>query len=566
MTQERRIAFFGVLQVVLTASALTITAADTADPWVDPAVSPATPSFTSINSIRMLEVAEVPWSTTVLSTSQGFDIDNDTKREFVIKIAEAGTSSNGRFEFYECTANNSFALVHVLDITDEGSFVSFYPGDFGDADGDGLADLAVFGRIVNDFYVRLYESAATGTYPTDLAWEVGGHVSEGFSWPVGAVISETDGDGWLEVVIGGVFDSVDKVVVYENDGDDFYRQIYSVDTEIGNGYSMGVVSDLDGDGRDEILFGGSGFERDIVAYESTGDDTYEEVWTAEFNPLVNVNFIIDAGDLDNDGKKEFLAGGYVTTTGDFRLDVFEVVGDNEVQVVATLSRSDSNFLSDANVADVDGDGRKEIVFGSTWGFSIYQNSGDNTWSEIWSGPAGPIESIGAGDHDQDGKEEIIVRDGNWTEGVTTIFEIHPADAADMDHDGAVDVIDNCPTVFNLTQSDADGDDVGDACDNCIYGPNPEQGPAIFGQEIIALNSEMFSWSEPAETAYVRGDLALVDMYVVDVFENLPLGTSLDDPTPPGSGEGFYYLVKPDCAVGSWQTTLGAEPERDTEFP
>ena len=63
---------------------------------------------------------------------------------------------------------------------------------------------------------------------------------------------------------------------------------------------------------------------------------------------------------------------------------------------------------------------------------------------------------------------------------------------------------------------------GGTCDNCIYGPNPEQGPAIFGQEILALNSETFSWPNPAEVDYVRGDLALVDMYIVEVFDTLPL--------------------------------------------
>ena len=62
------------------------------------------------------------------------------------------------------------------------------------------------------------------------------------------------------------------------------------------------------------------------------------------------------------------------------------------------------------------------------------------------------------------------------------------------------------------------------------------------------------------------DLADVSTYTVDLVESIALTDNLTDSSEPLSGAGFYYLVKPDCGVGSWQTSLGAEPERDLALP
>jgi hypothetical protein len=49
-----------------------------------------------------------------------------------------------------------------------------------------------------------------------------------------------------------------------------------------------------------------------------------------------------------------------------------------------------------------------------------------------------------------------------------------ASAVDSDQDGFDDAFDNCPLVFNPTQTDLDADGTGDACDNCLTTPNVDQ--------------------------------------------------------------------------------------------
>jgi hypothetical protein len=51
------------------------------------------------------------------------------------------------------------------------------------------------------------------------------------------------------------------------------------------------------------------------------------------------------------------------------------------------------------------------------------------------------------------------------------------DQADLDVDGVGDVCDNCPEDWNGDQSDADGDGVGDVCDNCPDDSNSDQADA-----------------------------------------------------------------------------------------
>ena len=89
---------------------------------------------------------------------------------------------------------------------------------------------------------------------------------------------------------------------------------------------------------------------------------------------------------------------------------------------------------------------------------------------------------------------------------------------------------------------------------------------MLGQEIVAVDADSFSWDSAADVQFVKGGLATVASYGVFSTGSLPLVTMLVDPDQPSQGTGFYYLVRPDCPVGSWQSSLGAEPGRDASLP
>ena len=443
------------------------------------------------NPLGIHLVASASSSWTIVSAQDGFDMDHDSAREFVIR-RDTGDIWTSTFEVWESSGDDTFHLAHTLAVP--GSLDSYYPHDAGDADNDGLADLTVFGRTLNDFYIRLYESTSPDTYPTEIVWELPDEW-----WPVGAEIEDTDEDGAEEIIVAGQsFDYEQRVAIYENDGDNSFTQtFYAFIPEMHTSQSMEVAEDLDGDGWDEIFFGGLGAGSRLYAFEATSDDCYPQIWSTELihtdDQLVNAEFIRYAGDLDGDGKKEFLAGGLKTigSSGDpffSILYVFEALSDNDFEIVATfILPANLGYDTEAAVGDLNADGMKEIVFGSGNHVSVYQNRGDNIWVEVWTDVAA-IESVGSGDHDGDGAHEIMFQQS----GATRIFE---GVLVDMDRDGISNALDNCPYHSNPPedcdgnsgtpdeQCDLDADGLGDVCDSC-----PDDGANDVDFDLVCAGS------------------------------------------------------------------------------
>jgi len=93
---------------------------------------------------------------------------------------------------------------------------------------------------------------------------------------------------------------------------------------------------------------------------------------------------------------------------------------------------------------------------------------DATGRFTWQAPAGS-----AGIY----RGEVVVSDGSCTAAQPVTIEVlalDPGSDADADMDGVQDSADNCPTVPNHDQADADGNGRGDACESSSGGP---AGPA-----------------------------------------------------------------------------------------
>lgn len=120
---------------------------------------------------------------------------------------------------------------------------------------------------------------------------------------------------------------------------------------------------------------------------------------------------------------------------------------------------------------------------------------------------------------------------------------------------------------------------GNVCQDTLVGqcagiPLPKfssclDGAVAFGQTVVAVDENTLRWTDPVNVNFAKGQFTLssdIGQYAAPCQGPVQNATSLsmgaDLPAP---GHGVYYLLKLSgyCLPGSWQTSLGAEPARDT---
>ena len=204
---------------------------------------------------------------------------------------------------------------------------------------------------------------------------------------------------------------------------------------------------------------------------------------------------------------------------------------------------------------------------------------DGTEMIVWGGNSSTYLATGAryapGNPDSDGDGVCADQDN-----CPTVANPDQADAnadgigdacesclqVDSDGDGVGDLCDNCPTVANADQIDSDGDGAGDACDcrpiDPKYRKPVETKPLSVSKTGTTAN---LSWSAvPQADSYsvTRGDLAskATNEYG-SCLANGVRSLSYDDATAPSPGQGFFYLVEGQnfgCGIGSLGATSAGQ--------
>jgi len=371
-----------------------------------------------------------------------------------------------------------------------------------DIDGDGDMDVVGAAQIAND--ITWWEN----TSGDGTTWSQ--HLIDGsFARAFTVYAADLDGDGDIDV-LGGAGETQGEVAWWENtagDGSAWTKR--TVDADFDGARSV-IAEDIDGDGDLDVV--GTAWIAGMVSWwENTAGDA--SAWTEH---LVVQNFTdahpVFAADINGDGDMDIVAAARSgSTVAWWENDT----GDGSSFTMHTIDSSFS-YAASVFVADVDGDGDMDVlgaaeiaddltwwenvggsgtnwvehVLDATYNGSIRVQAADmdadgdidvisqayeedviTWWENTGSGSSWTRHNIASGllnpfgllvvDMNNDGYIDVLSSDE--TADTITWWENTPV-LVDIDGDGILDEVDNCPSTANADQSDVDGDTVGDVCD------------------------------------------------------------------------------------------------------
>lgn len=272
----------------------------------------------------------------------------------------------------------------------------------GDVDGDGWLDLyAVRGDIGANVLLRNRGPDAEGTVRfVDDAVAAG--VALDGTLSSGPMFFDADGDGWLDLFVGGIEGTLPRLFRNRGDGTGHFDDVTATAgiTAVGNTVSA-THGDLDRDGDLDVFlthWNQANSTDRVHIWRNRGDGTFEPVRDDKagivgyevFDYTLAPNIV----DLDGDGWPDLAITGDFGTSKVFRNLGHQADGGLRFEDVTTHTISDENGMG-AAFDDVDGDGDLDWFVSSIWdpdghsqghwgitGNRLYANRGDATFDDI----------------------------------------------------------------------------------------------------------------------------------------------------------------------------------------
>ncbi len=267
----------------------------------------------------------------------------------------------------------------------------------GDVNGDGLEDFYI-GSAAGDT-AKLFIQKSDGHFEQKKQHAF---IADAYYENIGAVFFDADGDGDLDLVVASGGNEAKQgspyllTRLYINDGKGNFSSSGTGWPVVSINASCVRVGDFNNDGKPDIFIGardvpGSyGVQPSSVLLQNNGNGVFTDVTKSIAPDLISAGMITDAqwADIDGDGKKELIA------VGDWMPVTFFKYMNGKLQKKLELPHS-SGWWNCITISDIDGDGLPDLVAG---------NFGLN--SNIKADAEHPAK-LYVGDFDKNGQTECI---------------------------------------------------------------------------------------------------------------------------------------------------------------
>ncbi len=230
---------------------------------------------------------------------------------------------------------------------------------------------------------------------------------------------DVNGDGKQDVILLGAEGQADQLFIQQQQKWKIsHQEAFEKDAQTES--VCGLLSDLDGDQDLDLLVGcggnnpGKGPEHYVLKmYRNDGNGNFEQVLFEGMRAIGNLSSIQEI--KMTDGTKAIFMGSRIVP-GNYALaprNYLFVPEGNGWRDVSTKEIGQTGMVTDAAAVDLDGDDDEDLIVVGEWmPVLIYENTGNELQLKgAVRNSSGFWQSVQVADLDQDGKQDIIA--GNW---------------------------------------------------------------------------------------------------------------------------------------------------------